>query len=120
MKTIQSWGQLKDLNEPFKTYLTHTKSIIPSSDAWDFNCGYWIIIECFEELKEGIILNGLTLPSINDVLLERLELIEERFGVYELVVLRDSDYGIGILVETQNVPTPYKALIEEYKIPLSA
>jgi hypothetical protein len=108
MKTIQSWKQLNDLDKPFKAYLTYAKSIIPSSDAWDFNWGYWIIIERFEELNEPIILNGLTLPSINDGLFDRLELIEERFGVYELVVLLDNDFGIGILICNKIIPDSYR------------
>ena len=121
MIAIQSWDQIDKLNEPYKTYLTHAKSIILSSDAWDFtHWGYWIIIERFEELNEPIILNGLTLPSINDGLFERLELIEERFGVYELVVLRDNDFGIGLLVQSIEVPVRYQALFEGYKLPISA
>lgn len=121
MITIQSWNQIDKLKEPYKKYLTHAKSIIPSSDAWDFkHWGHWIIIERFEELNEPIVLNGLTLPSINDGLLERLELIEELFGVYELVVLRDNDFGIGILVQSIEVPERYKAMLEEWKSPVSA
>jgi hypothetical protein len=120
MKIIQSWNQIDKLNEPYKSYLTHTKSMIPSSDAWDFNWGYWIIIERFEELNEPIILNGLTLPSIKDGLFERLELIEERFGVYELVMLLDNDFGIGVLLTAIDVPKQYQALFEKYKLPISA
>jgi hypothetical protein len=120
MKIIQSWNQIDKLNEPYKSYLTHTKSMIPSSDAWDFNWGYWIIIERFEELNEPIILNRFTLPSINNGLLDRLELIEERFGVYELVVLLDNDFGIGILVQSIEVPEWYRAMLEEWKSPISA
>lgn len=121
MITIQSWDQIDNLNEPYKSYLTHTKSMIPSSDAWDFkHWGYWIIIERFEELTEAIILNGLTLPSIHNGLFNRLELIEERFGVYELVMLLDNDFGIGVLLTATDVPKQYQALFERYKLPISA
>jgi len=108
MKIIQSWEQLNDLDEPYKSYLIHTKSIIPSSDAWDFNWGYWIIIERFEELNEPIILNGLTLPSIKDGLFERLELIEEQFRVHELVVLLDNDFGVSLLLCDKITPDSYR------------
>lgn len=121
MRTIQSWDQLNDLDEPFKTYLIHTKSMIPSSDEWDFtHWGYWIIIDRFEELNESIYLNRFTIPSIHDGLLDRLELIEERDGVHELVVLRDSDFGIGLLIQSIEVQERYQALFEGYKLPISA
>jgi hypothetical protein len=117
MRTVQSWDQLTNLDEPFKTYLTHSKSIIPNSDEWDFtHWGYWIIIDNFEELNKPIILNGLTLPSIKDGLFERLELIEERFGVYELVVLLDNDFGVGLLICTEIIPDAYRLrLISQIK-----
>jgi hypothetical protein len=121
MKTIQSWDQLTDLDKPFKTYLIHTKSIIPNSDAWDFShWGYWIILDAFEELNEPIRLNHFTLPSIHDGFMDRLELIEEQFGVYELVVLWDNDFGIGILIQSTEVPQHYKTIFEEWKSPISA
>lgn len=121
MKLIRSWDQLDGLDEPFKTYLTHTKSIIPNSDEWDFNhWGYWIIIDRFGELNESINLNNFTLPSIHDGLMNRLELVEERYGVYELVMLRDNDFGIGLLIQSTEVPQHYKTLLEEWKLPLSA
>lgn len=113
MRTIQSWDQLNDLDEPFKTYLKHTKSIIPNSDEWDFtHWGYWIIIDRFEELNDPISLNRFTLPSIHDGLMDQLELVEERFGVYELVVLRDNDFGIGLLIQSIAVPQQYKTIFE--------
>lgn len=121
MRTVQSWDQLNDLDEPLKTYLTHTKSIIPNSDEWDFtHWGYWIIIDRFEELNEPICLNHFILPSIHDALLDRLELVEERYGVYELVVLLDNDFGIGLLIQSIEVPQHYKTLFEEWKLPISA
>lgn len=109
MKIIQSWDQIHDLDEPFKSYLIQTKEKIPNSDEWDFNhWGYWIIIDRLEELNDSISLNHFTLPSIHNGLLDRLELVEERYGVYELVVLLDNDFGVGLLICSEKISDAFR------------
>ncbi len=121
MKSIQSWEQLADLEEPYKTYLTETKKRIPNSDAWNFTeWGYWIIIERFEELYLPLKINSIyTLLSIREGLLKKIELIEEHFGVCEIVVLLDNDFGVGILFRTDKISDLFRKIIETHKLSCS-
>ena len=122
MQIIQGWEQMDSLPSPYKEYLSFTKTRIPNSETWDFtHWGCWIILESFEELYLPLKINNIyTLPSIQEGLLAQIELIEEHFGVYEIVVLLDNDFGVGILIQESKIPQQYKENLERYKLPISA
>ena len=113
---------MDSLPSPYKEYLSFTKTRIPNSETWDFtHWGCWIILESFEELYLPLKINNIyTLPSIQEGLLAQIELIEEHFGVYEIVVLLDNDFGVGILIQESKIPQQYKENLERYKLPISA
>jgi hypothetical protein len=98
----------------FKTYLLHTRTRT-QQEPWDFqNWGSWVIVEKFEILHETIRGTHFTLPSIENGLFDSLELVEERFGVYELLFLIDTDFGVSLLVCAAGTPEAYRRIFNSH------
>jgi hypothetical protein len=116
MVEIHSWEQVEALqNSPFKKYLLHTR-IRTQQEPWDFqNWGSWVIVEKFEMLHETIRGTHFMLPSIEEGLFDGLELVEKRFGVYELLFLLDTDFGVSLLLlDTEDVPEAYRTILNSH------
>ena len=121
MQIIQGWEQMDSLPSPYKEYLSFTKTRIPNSETWDFtHWGCWIILESFEELYLPLKINNTyTLPSIQEGLLAQIELVEQHLRVYEIVVLLDNDFGVGILFRTDKISDLFRKIIETHKLSCS-
>lgn len=103
-------------NPALKEYALFSFERLPSDYIYP-DYGYFIVIENFEEL----LLNPLPfskckLPSINDGIFDYIELVEQKEGILEVVILVDNDFGVSLILESKILPQVILDKLLEYQI----
>lgn len=103
-------------NSALKEYAIYSFDRLPSDYIYP-DYGYFIIIEHFEEL----LLNPLPftkckLPSITDGLFDYIELVEQKCGILEIVILVDNDFGVSLILKLKIIPNEILDKLLEYQI----
>lgn len=118
MTEILNWSDIETIeDEAIKNYMLYTKQrATKQQKPWDFkNWGYWIIIDTWEELEKPLIGIHFTLPTIQQGLLNQIEIYEEKFGVVELVFLLNNDFGISLVLKEKTIPEFEHQALKAYK-----
>lgn len=104
MLEILAWEDIEKVEDKaVKQYLYDTRERAEKEQApWNFEeWGYWVVMEECKELEQTIIGKYFLLPSLKEGLLNQVEVVEEKFGVYEILILSANDFGIGLLVKKE-------------------
>lgn len=103
-------------NPALKDYALFSFERLPSDYIYP-DYGYFIVIENFEELLHNPLpLSKCKLPSINDGLFDYIELVEQKEGILEIVILVDNDFGVSLILESKIIPIEILDKLLEYQI----
>lgn len=108
MLEILAWEDIEKVKDTaVKQYLYDTKERAEKDQApWNFKeWGYWVVIKTREELEKDLTGSMFSLPSIKTGLLNNLVLYEQKYGVNELVVMLDNDFGICFIIKDEYLNT---------------
>ena len=103
-------------NPALKEYALYSFERLPSDYIYP-DYGYFIVIEYFEELLQNPLpFSKCKLPSINDGLFDYIELVEQKEGILEIVILVDNDFGVSLILESKIIPKATLSKLLEYQI----
>lgn len=103
-------------NPALKEYALFSFERLPSDYIYP-DYGYFIVIENFEELLHNPLpFLKCKLPSINDGLFDYVELVEQKEGIFEVVILVDNDFGISLILESKILPNEILDKLLQYQI----
>lgn len=110
-------GDVSLINNPaLKEYALYSFERLPSDFVYP-EYGYFIIIEQFDELlKSPLPFSKCKLPSFNDGLLDYIELVEQREGILEVLILFDSFFGVSLILESKIVPKEILDKLLKYQL----
>ena len=103
-------------NPALKEYTLFSFKRLPSDYIYP-DYGYFIVFEHFEELLQNPLpFSKCKLPSINDGLFDYVELVEQKEGILEVVILVDNDFGVSLILESKIIPKEILDKLLQYQI----
>jgi hypothetical protein len=89
------YSQVQD--EKLKSYLTYSFQRLPKDFQYP-EYGYFVIIEDIKEIEKPLTLTTYIISPLQIEFFEYVELVEEKDGVVEIVLLLDNDFGVSLMI----------------------